>query len=68
MKVTVLAPTEIELKVGDEVEIDIHQKSWTRKVVITKLIETNKGTYAVFDNWTFRSITSYGRTWRKVDG
>ena len=67
MKVNVLAPTEIELKPGDKVEIDFYNNYWCRTVTVRRLVETGCHTYAVLSNSTYRPMSTYNRTWRKVN-
>lgn len=66
MKVNVLKPTEIELKPGDKVEIDFKSQYWKRTLTVTRLVESKYQTYAVFSNGTYRPMSTYGFTWRKV--
>ena len=55
----------IELKVGDEIEL-LTTCYLKNRTVVTRVVEGEKRTYAVFENNTYRPITSYGRTWRKL--
>lgn len=66
MKVNVLKPTEIELKPGDKVELDF-KYGYCAKVYVRRLVETHCQTYAVLSNSTYRPMSTYGITWRKVD-
>ncbi len=71
MKVEVLLPSEIELKPGDEVILNIDKIKGTVSTVrvyhVKKLVETKYGTYAVFNNRTWRPMSTYNITWRKVE-
>jgi hypothetical protein len=66
MKVNVLKPTEIELKPGDQVELDVKYGA-PRKVYVIRLVESLHKTYAVLSNGTYRPMSTYGFTWRKVN-
>lgn len=66
MKVNVLKPTEIELKPGDKVELDFKYGA-PSKVYVRRLVETHCHTYAVLSNSTYRPMSTYGFTWRKVN-
>ena len=65
MKVNVLKPVEIELKPGNMVEIDFNY-GCPAIVTVMRLVETRNKTYAVLSNCTYRPISTYGFTWRKV--
>jgi hypothetical protein len=59
---------EVELKPGDRVELDGFETDWfNRPFYVVRLVETRNTTYAIFSNKTWRPISSYGRTWRKLD-
>ena len=66
MKVNVLKPTEIELKPGDKVEVDFN-KPWVGVPYVVRLVESRYQTYAVLSNGTYRPMSTYGLTWRKVN-
>lgn len=66
MLVNVLTPSEIDLKPGDRVEFDHTYETRRNGYYIRRIVETSKHTYAVFNNCTWRPITSYGKTWWKV--
>jgi hypothetical protein len=66
MKVNVLKPTEIELKPRDKVEIDFN-KPWVKVTYVVRLVESLHKTYAVLSNGTYRPMSTYGFTWRKVN-
>lgn len=68
MKVVVTLPVEIELCPGDKVILMDEFCQNQVEETIVRLTETEWGTYAVFTNDTWRPITSYGLTWRKVGG
>lgn len=52
------------IKPGDEVTM-LNKPNRLYKVL--RLVETPEHIYAVFDDWTWRPVSSYGRTWAKVD-
>ena len=66
MKVVVTLPVEIELSPGDKVILFDEWFQTKTESRIVRLTETEWGTYAVFSNDTWRPITSYGVSWRKV--
>jgi hypothetical protein len=59
---------EVELLPGDKVELDGIEKSYFgRPYRIVRLVENGNHVYAVFNNDTWRPLSTYGITWRKVE-
>jgi hypothetical protein len=58
---------EVDLKPGDKVEVDWMYKGCRKILCIKRIVETKYHTYAVLSNSTWRPISSYGYTWRKVN-
>lgn len=58
---------EVELSPGDKVEVDFMNKNWKTTTYVRRLVETKLHTYAVLSNGTWRPMSTYGLTWRKVD-
>lgn len=69
MIVRVMTPVAIEIKPGDKVLFTKKRDAlpFARSATVTRLTETNGHTFAVLSNCTWRPITSYGRTWKKVE-
>lgn len=69
MIITMMKPVSIDIKPGDKVEIQFRYrcKRQLRDVIVRRLVETDHGTYAVLSNHTWRPLSSYGRTWKKVE-
>ena len=71
MKVNVLVPSEIELNPGDEVILNLDkikgEVSTVRLYRVKRLVETKCGSYAVFYNRTWRPMSTYNITWKKVE-
>lgn len=65
MKTYVYKAVEVEIKPGDKV-IMIKSNPEERRVV-TKVVETYAGVYVVFDDNTWRPMSSYGVSWEKVE-
>ena len=55
----------IELNAGDRVEL-LNSEIYGERATVKRVVESRKMTYAVLTNNTYRPITSYGRTWRKL--
>lgn len=67
-KVKVTKEVEIELKPGDRVALDgLTQSLIGRPYRIKRIIENANQTYVVFSNYTWRPLSTYGKTWRKVE-
>lgn len=65
MKCNVLVRKEIEIKPGDKVVLNINYGlEHTHRVV--RVTESHFGTYVVFDNATWRPMSTHGITWEKV--
>lgn len=58
---------EVEILPGDKVEVDWMYAGFRKVFQVRKLVETGLHTYAVLSNGTWRPMTTYGITWRKVD-
>lgn len=67
MKVTMYRPTEVTLNVGDKVEFDFTMSPRRNGYAVRRLVETRNGLYVVFNNNTWRPMSTYGKTWRKVE-
>lgn len=71
MRVDVLVPCSIELKPGDEVILNLDkikgEVSTVRLYRVKRLVETKSGSYAVFNNRTWRPMSTYNITWKKVE-
>lgn len=62
MRVKINVPTEISLKPKDAVYlIEERKNTWIKRIV-----ETSHGVYVVLYNDTWRPLTTYGRTWKKI--
>lgn len=68
MIITMMKPVTVDIKPGDEVRL-LRGEYVRRGVVVTvRRITVRDGlTYAVFSNHTWRPMSSYGRTWEKVE-
>ena len=67
MKCNVLIHKEIDIKPGDRVEIDIDRAMSIQKVArVVRVVESRHNTYVVFDNCTWRPLSTHGITWEKV--
>ena len=73
MIITMMKPVSIDVKPGDQVElmydgcgkpITLERRRYT---AVLRLTERDGLVYAVFYNNTWRPISSYGRTWKKVE-
>lgn len=69
MIISVMKPVSVDIKPGDDVLLT---EKWDavpfgRRATITRITETRGRIYAVLSNDTWRPITSYGRTWKKVE-
>ena len=67
MKVTMYVPKEISVNVGDRVNFKFTAYPRRCGYTVVRLVETKYGVYAVFDNGTWRPMSTYGKTWWKVD-
>lgn len=67
MKITNYVPVTIDLNVGDKVVFGFTLCPRRNGYTVTRLVETKHGVYAVFDNGTWRPMSTYGVTWRKVE-
>lgn len=69
MKVVKNNPEIIDLNAGDAISIwgynDAAIWSIIRVVKIRRIVEARHGTYVVFDDDTWRPISTYGETWEK---
>ena len=68
MKVDVMikTPYVAEVKPGDMVTLNLHRPVRDQKqTTVYKMVETSKGVYAVFNNGTWRPMSTYNETWRK---
>lgn len=65
MKFMALVPTEVELVPGDTAVL-IDNGLRLEKVTVIRIVEQDKP-YAVFDNGTWRPLSSYHKTWLKVE-
>ena len=62
VEATVVNKVKVELNVGDTVFCDIHKRNF----VIRRIVQNAYQTYVVFgDMW--RPLTTFGRTWWKVN-
>lgn len=72
MNVTVTYKTQatVEIKPGDKVML-IYRKNGKvvreRKATIVRLTETNNHVFAVFSRGEWRPVTTYNKTWWKVE-
>lgn len=67
MKCNVLVHKEINIKPGDKVIVNLNRHSSYQKIVsVTRVVENRLGSYAVFDNCTWRPLSTHGITWEKV--
>ena len=69
MKVNVPTVVKNETNIEPGMAFHVGRKSikWVRKTLIAKkIVETNSGVYVVFNNHTWRPITTYNRTWWKA--
>ena len=67
MKIINYVPVEITVNVGDRVVFDFTSCPRRNGYTVRRLVETKHGVYAVFDNDTWRPMSTYGITWKKVD-
>jgi len=67
MKIINYVPTEINLNPGDRVNFEYTQYPRRNGYRIVRLVETTNGVYVVFNNSTWRPISTYGKTWWKVE-
>lgn len=66
MKCNVLVHREVEIKPGDMVVLDINWTGLQTYRHVVRVTESHFGTYAVFDNGTWRPMSTHGITWEKV--
>lgn len=67
MKCNVLVHKEVDIKPGDKVMVDIDYVKPMQKIVhVVRVVENQLNTYAVFDNYTWRPMSTHGITWEKV--
>ena len=67
MKCNVLVHKEIEIKPGDRVVVNINWgEPIQKRVHVKRVVENRYGAYVVFDNCTWRPLSTHGITWEKV--
>lgn len=67
MKCNVLVHKEIEIKPGDKAMLNIDWGERFQKLVrVVRIVQSRFTTYVVFDNWTWRPLSTHGITWEKV--
>lgn len=64
MLVNVKVITTAELKPGDTVELSTYFGA--KRSTIRRIVETSNGVYVVFNNNTWRPLSTHGETWSKV--
>ena len=67
MKIVNYVPVEVDLNIGDKVVFDFTTCPRRSGYTVRRLVETEYGVYAVFNNGTWRPMSTYGKTWRKVE-
>lgn len=69
VQVTITNYVDVDLKPGDKVFFLRNAKDEirTNMGVISKMVETPSGVYAVFTNGTWRPVSTYNETWWKVE-
>lgn len=66
-KVNAMVTKDVMLKPGDRVELDgLTSGFLNRPFTITRVVENRKQTYVVFNNSTWRPLSTYGKTWEKI--
>lgn len=67
MKIVNYVPVEVNLNPGDRVNFEFTLNPRRSGYYIRRIVETNNGVYVVFNNNTYRPMSTYGKTWWKVD-
>ena len=67
MEVIRYVPEKITVNVGDRVVFGFTSCPRRNGYEVVRLVETVNGVYAVFNNGTWRPMSTYGITWRKVE-
>lgn len=67
MKCNVLVHKEIDIKPGDPVVVNIDWYARCQRAVrVKRVVENKNGTYVVFDDSTWRPLSTHCITWEKV--
>ena len=67
MKIVNYVPMEVNLNPGDRVNFDFTVYPRRNGYYIRRIVENRNGVYVVFNNNTYRPMSTYGKTWWKVD-
>ena len=69
--VTYKTTTTVEIKPGDKVLLTYRDNKGRivreRRSTIVRLVESNRHTYAVFSRCEWRPVSTYNKTWWKVE-
>ena len=67
VNVSTIVQNETDIEPGMVFRVGLKSIKLVRKTLIAKkIVETNSGVYVVFNNGTWRPITTYNRTWWKA--
>lgn len=68
MIITMMKPVTVDIKPGDNVKLYFDSYGGFGVVASVRRITVRNGmTYVVFDNNTWRPMSTYGRTWEKIE-
>ena len=67
MIITMMKPVSVEINPGDTVELIYDGGGFPKFVTVRRLTVRNGLIYAVFSNDTWRPLSSFNRTWKKVE-
>lgn len=67
VQVPVVCKNTLNVNPGDKFYVGWKPKNYVREtLVVKKVVETKTGVHVVFDNDTWRPLTTYNWTWWKV--
>lgn len=66
MMCNVLVHKEISIMPGDKALVNINWNGLQKLVHVVRVVQTRCNTYVVFDNGTWRPMSTHGITWEKV--